>query len=76
MRGLVRSISGQYTPILLIHRMTWSGHDFLDAIRDEGRLSQAKDIFSKMGGVTFEVAKEVLVRLMMAAVFQIRPSPQ
>jgi hypothetical protein len=56
--------------------MTWSGHDFLDAIRDEGRLSQAKDIFSKMGGVTFEVAKEVLVRLMMAAVFQIRPSPQ
>jgi hypothetical protein len=58
-----------------ISRLTWAGHDFLDASRDEGRWNQAKEIFSKMGGVTFDVAKEVLVRLMMMGVSQVLPNP-
>ncbi|MCX6701498.1 MAG: DUF2513 domain-containing protein [Methanomicrobiales archaeon] len=72
--GLVRSIYRQYTPIVRVHRMTRAGHDFLDACRDEGRWNQAKEIFNKMGGVTFNVANEVLVRLMMAGVSQILPN--
>ena len=31
-----------------IDRMTWAGHDFLDACRDEGRWTKAKEIFSKI----------------------------
>lgn len=71
--GLVRSISGQYTPIVLVHRMTWAGHDFLDACRNEGRWIKAKEIFSNLDGVTFDVAKQVLVSLMTTAASSMIP---
>ncbi|MBL9188769.1 MAG: DUF2513 domain-containing protein [Opitutaceae bacterium] len=42
-------------------RMTWSGHDFLDAMRDEGIWKMAQDsILKPIGGVAFEVLKEWL----------------
>ncbi|TVM30459.1 DUF2513 domain-containing protein [Oceanidesulfovibrio marinus] len=46
-------------------RMTWQGHDFLDACRDSGRWKQAKDVFAKVGGVTFDVAVKTLATIAM-----------
>ncbi|MEI6841653.1 MAG: DUF2513 domain-containing protein [Methanomicrobiales archaeon] len=50
-----------------IDRMTWAGHEFLDACRNEGRWIKAKEIFSNLDGVTFDVSKQVLVSLMTTA---------
>lgn len=69
--GVIRPLSGLHTPLVLVNRMTWTGHDFLDACRDEGRWVEAKKIFSKLDGVTFDVAKGVLVRLMTTAATQL-----
>ncbi|MHB9082090.1 MAG: DUF2513 domain-containing protein [Pirellulaceae bacterium] len=44
--------------------LTWAGHDFLDAAREPDRWEKAQGVFSKMGGVTLEVAKSVLTTLM------------
>lgn len=51
--------------------ITWTGYDFLDACRDEGRWNKAKEIFAQMGGVTFDVAKQILVSLLQAQATQI-----
>lgn len=52
-----------------IYKMTWAGHDFLDACRDEGRWKKAKQVVAKMGGdVSFDVLKSVLFQLMMSQI--------
>ncbi|MCX6698314.1 MAG: DUF2513 domain-containing protein [Methanomicrobiales archaeon] len=66
--GASHSRSGHYYPLIIPTRLTWQGHEFLDASRDEGRWVKAKEIFKDVGGVSFEIAKEVLVRLMMSSV--------
>jgi hypothetical protein len=49
--------------------LTWAGHDFLDACRDEKRWTKAKEIVAKMGtGVTFEVLKTILVQIMTSQI--------
>lgn len=64
--------NGTVTPCeYYILRMTWAGRDFLNACRDEGRWVESKEIFGKQGGVTFDVAKEILVSLMTTAAKQI-----
>jgi len=49
-----------------IHGMTMGGHDFLDAIRDQGVWDKTKDRLGKAGGWTLDivlaVAKEELKR--------------
>ena len=50
-------------------RLTWSGHDFLDAARDQDRWDQAKALIAdKATAVPFEVLKATLVSLAMKAV--------
>jgi hypothetical protein len=44
--------------------LTWAGHDFLEAAREPERWEKAQGIFTKMGGVTLDVAKSVLTTLM------------
>ena len=45
-------------------RMTWSGHEFLDASRDKKIWERAKRItLEKTGALTFEVLKAVLIQL-------------
>lgn len=49
-------------------RLTWQGHEFLDAARDDTRWEKAKDIVKdKTGALSFEVIKEVLLKLVAAA---------
>jgi hypothetical protein len=53
----------------VIFGLTWAGHDFLDACRDESRWNKAKQMASRMGGsVTFDVMKSLLVQLMMSQI--------
>ena len=55
--------------------LTNAGHDWLDAARDDTRWNQAKSIFAKMGGVTLDVAKDVLVGLLSQQVSQYTGGP-
>ena len=57
-------------PEAIPSRITWFGYDFLDACRDEGRWKKAKEIFDRAGGVTFDMAKEILLSLMVKGVGQ------
>jgi hypothetical protein len=56
---------GSESPEAMPNRLTWQGHQFLNACRDEGRWTKAKDIFRQAGGVSFDVAKEILTQLMI-----------
>ena len=48
--------------------LTWAGHDFLDAARDEGRWTKAKQHFADAGvSVTLTLLKEKLDDLARAA---------
>ena len=50
-------------------RLTWAGHEFLEASRDEGRWKKAKTIMAdKAGGFSFDVAKSLLIQFMKDAV--------
>ena len=49
--------------------LTWEGHEFLDACRDQGRWDKAKEIVQSKGtAVTVAVLKELLAQLMRSAV--------
>lgn len=50
-------------PSVLPRRLTWAGHEFLDAAKDDTRWQKAKDTASKVGGVTFDLLKQILVDL-------------
>jgi len=43
-----------------VDRLTWQGHDFLDAARHEERWAWAKKAIGKLGGATFQVWTAVL----------------
>jgi hypothetical protein len=46
-------------------RLTWSGHEFLDAARDDERWNRAKEVMADQGeGVSFEVLKELLMDML------------
>ena len=50
-------------------RLTWAGHEFIEASRDESRWEKAKNIMKEKGsGMAFDVLRSVLIQLMMKAV--------
>ena len=52
-------------PVGMPTRMTWNGHEFLEACRDLTRWDKAKGIVAKIGGGTVEVFRQVLIELMV-----------
>jgi DNA-binding transcriptional ArsR family regulator len=64
--GLIRaeelktSQPGRWKPL----RLTWDGHELLEASRDETRWNKAKEIMATTGGFVFELAKPLLVGIM------------
>jgi DNA-binding MarR family transcriptional regulator len=44
-------------------RLTWEGHEFLDAALDEARWEKAQEIMAGAGAFTYEILKQVLLRL-------------
>ena len=53
------------------YRLTWQGHDFLDAARDDTRWTKAKGIMTKIGGGTLEILKDILKQVMADQVKQV-----
>ena len=51
---------GSKSPGATITRLTWAGHEFLDAARDNTTWSKAKDVIGKIGGATLQVWLVVL----------------
>ena len=49
-------------------RLSWEGHEFLDASRPADRWQKAKAIAERAGGLTFEVLKTVLAELVKKSV--------
>ena len=50
-------------PMARIDRLTWAGHQFLDASRSPDIWSQAKSFIAKTGGASLEVWQSVLTDL-------------
>jgi len=56
---VTRTMRGPYT--ILIRRLTWRGHDFIDAAKNDSVWNQVKGkILKHVGGVTFDVLLELL----------------
>jgi hypothetical protein len=52
-----------------VERLTWSGHEFLDATRNEGIWSKTKLIIgNKLGTASFEVIKAVAIKIALGQV--------
>jgi hypothetical protein len=50
-----------------LSHLTWAGHDFADAARDDSRWAKATAVVKeKAGTVTFDVLKQVLANLIRA----------
>ena len=51
-------------------RLTWAGHEFLEASRDDTRWEKAKEeVTGKVGGMVFEILKQVLIETARTSVF-------
>ena len=46
-------------------RMTWAGHEFLEAVRDDNRWNQVKGQMGKVGGFVVDVAKTIASTMML-----------
>lgn len=62
--GLVHAIdvtaTGSQGPEAKIVRLTWDGHEFLDAAREPSRWEQTKDLINKIGGASIQIWMAVL----------------
>ena len=52
-------------------RLTWWGHEFLEAVRDDNRWHRTKAIMAKVGGFVFELAKPLALDLMKEQITQL-----
>jgi len=52
-------------------RMTWEGHDFLEASRDETRWKKAKETAGKVGVFTLDILKQILTQLIQSQLKQV-----
>lgn len=59
---------GDSGPTARLTHLTWQGHEFLEAARDETRWKKAKDLVKeKTGGITLDLLKTLLTSLMKRA---------
>jgi len=65
--GLVEAIdstsSDDTGPMAIILRLTWQGHEFIEAARSPSIWSQAKSLMLKAGGGSFTIWQSVLTQL-------------
>lgn len=50
-------------------RLTWQGHEFLDASRNSHIWEKVKYLMAKSGGFVFEVAKPLLIKMIEQELF-------
>jgi hypothetical protein len=54
----------------IINRLTWKGHEFLDTSRHNTIWEKAKkQVLNKTGNLSFEILKQVLIRLTIGQIF-------
>lgn len=72
--GLIQAdelVPGQWWP----ERMTWAGHEFLDASRDEALWNEAKRrVEATVGTAPFEVFRDLLMRMTRERLDQLGPA--
>ncbi len=67
-RGTDSSNFDSDAPRGLISNLTWAGHEFAEAARDEARWKNAMNVVQEKGGaVTIDVLTQLLVALMKGA---------
>lgn len=54
-------------------RLTWEGHEFLEASRNDTIWNKALEMTKQVGGVAFEVLKPLLISLLKDAVLEKQP---
>jgi hypothetical protein len=54
---------GSSSPIGKVVRLTWAGHEFLDAARENQIWNQAKDKINQIGGATIQIWIALLTEL-------------
>jgi hypothetical protein len=57
--------AGDKSPQAIVTRLTWAGHEFLDAARENQIWNQAKDSIGKIGGASLQIWMMVLTGLIM-----------
>ena len=62
-KGVDVSAMDSPSPEAQVCSVTWAGHEFLEASRDEGLWSKAKQAAGSTGGMVLDVLKSVLVGL-------------
>lgn len=55
--------AGSKSPQGMINRLTWAGHEFLDAARENRIWNQAKDKINQIGGATIQIWIAILTEL-------------
>jgi len=50
-------------------RLTWQGHEFLEASRNDIAWNKTKEIMARGGGFVFEIAKSILIKLVEQQLF-------
>ncbi|WP_141236632.1 DUF2513 domain-containing protein [Paenibacillus sp. 7516] len=67
--GLIKASSTTLdnVPTFLITGITWSGHEFLDTVRNDGVLTQAKSMAKEKGSKLFDIPFEVVKALVTKA---------
>lgn len=59
---------GSHSPEAMLSHLTWAGHEFADAARDETRWKRAMGMVQEKGGtVTIGVLTQLLVSIMRSA---------
>lgn len=53
----------EYYKSYIIHRLTWEGHEFLDAAKDNKVWEKTKNILSPIASVSVDVLKVILVQV-------------
>ena len=51
-----------------VQRLTWQGHEFVEAARDNLTWGRVRDVMEQSGGFVFEVAKQILVQFAATSV--------
>ena len=58
------NMAGMNDPVQEVYfpqRLTWEGHEFVDAARDDTKWNKAKETLEKAGAWTVDIAKALLV---------------
>jgi hypothetical protein len=62
--GCDSSSGDSFLPQWYLNALTWDGHEFLDAARNETNWKKAKERFAGVGGFSLSILKDLLVALM------------